>query len=125
MRGIPACLLRALWMLGKHDRSLHDRSLHWSEDHRGCPRRRRRRRLTRPGRRIIAGHRRAQRAQASRWRMRANLQSAINASIASFAFNDFMVVIVCVIIVTGKRVRKKKKKIVTADIASVYYSFVK
>lgn len=57
--------------------------------------------------------------------MRANLQSAINASIASFAFNDFMVVIVCVIIVTGKRVRKKKKKIVTADIASVYYSFVK
>ena len=53
--------------------------------------------------------------------MRANLQSAINASIASFAFNDFMVVIVCVIIVTGKRVRKKKKKIVTADIASVYY----
>ena len=42
--------------------------------------------------------------------MRANLQSASNASIASFAFNDFMVVIVCVIIVTGKRVRKKKKK---------------
>jgi hypothetical protein len=40
--------------------------------------------------------------------MRANLQSASNASIASFAFNDFMVVIVCVIIVTGKRVRKKK-----------------
>jgi hypothetical protein len=42
--------------------------------------------------------------------MRANLQSASNASIASFAFNDFMVVIVCVIIVTGKRVREKKKK---------------
>jgi hypothetical protein len=33
-----------------------------------------------------------------------------------------MVVIVCVIIVTGKRGEKKKKKIVTADIASVYYS---
>ena len=42
--------------------------------------------------------------------MRANLQSASNASIASFAFNDFMVVIVCVIIVSGKRVRKKEKK---------------
>ena len=34
MRGIPACHVRALWMLGKHDRSLHDRSLHWSDDHR-------------------------------------------------------------------------------------------
>ncbi|KOO53153.1 hypothetical protein Ctob_015050 [Chrysochromulina tobinii] len=52
MRGIPACHVRALWMLGKHDRSLHDRSLLWGEDHRGCPRRRRRRRLTRPGRRM-------------------------------------------------------------------------
>jgi len=106
-----ACHVRALWMLGKHDRSLHDRSLHWSEDHRGCPRRRRRRRLTRPGRRSSdepvtdARNGRKRRAGECVRIYRARSTHRLRRSRLMI-----YVVIVCVIIVTGKCVREKKKK---------------